>query len=123
GIINVTGGTLDDRNIVNMNLGDTLDFELEATDPDLSNMLTVGTDFSNVLPGGTTSLNGSNPTTLHAHWASSQNDIGIYIFNVTVTDDACPISGKMIYSYMIVSGVAVPTTVKEISGKENILMQ
>ncbi|MFB6305595.1 MAG: hypothetical protein ABEH43_01140, partial [Flavobacteriales bacterium] len=81
--------------------GDSVNFSLEAFDPNGDN-ITMTSDIASVLPGSSfdTSSNGSDVTGI-GEWLPAGNDTGRHSFTVTVEDDACPISGVSNYNFTV----------------------
>ncbi|HYV93693.1 MAG TPA: hypothetical protein VE978_18100 [Chitinophagales bacterium] len=123
GITNLAGGTLISANAVEVNPGNSLDFDLEGTDADASDSLTIATNLPFAIPSATYTLQGSNPITLHFHWDTFTSDSGLHFFTVTLKDKACPYSGEQIYSYIILAGVSAPTLTGDIGSNNGGIMQ
>jgi gliding motility-associated-like protein len=104
GIENVTGGLLIDSTTVQVCPGALLDFDLIASDADTGDAIKIITNLPLTIPGATYNISGDNPDTIHVQWQTSIADTGFYVFTVTLQDDACPIVGSQIYSYVIQIG-------------------
>ena len=97
-----------DGNSISMCPGDNFCFQLNPVDPD-GNNITVSSNVSTALQGATftvTNNNTANPTATIC-WNSSITEHGLKNFSITLTDDACPITGSQNYSYdvLLLTGV------------------
>jgi gliding motility-associated-like protein len=83
------------------NTGSTLQFNIQATDPDNQNV----TATVNGLPGGANALisnNGSNNVNVQITWPIPANaPLGSTTFYITYQDDGCPLSSKQTIAYTV----------------------
>lgn len=90
--------------------GNTLTFNVQASDPDAGQLLTL--TWNNAIPGATfTSTTGTNPVGTFT-WTPNANQISTnpYCFTVSVSDDNCPLNGSQTYSFCItVNGFTLTT--------------
>ena len=98
---NVSGGYATGSTYFEVCPGQALSFQLQGTDPDVGQNLTVTTNLAAVIPGANVSTSGTNPVTINFNWQPSGTDTGFHSFTLTIHDDACPIQGQQIYSYQI----------------------
>jgi len=101
-IQNMQGGNQLANNIVEVCPNSTLTFDVFGHDPD-NNNLTIGSNISTVLPGGTFNQNmfTNDSGVIHISWTPTVNDTGTYVITVNMVDDACPVFGQAAYSYII----------------------
>lgn len=72
--------------------GDDFCVDLEFTDADPGDILTLTTNATNVLPGATVNVVGTNPATMTVCWTAPPTANGLYSFTIQSEDDACPIN-------------------------------
>ena len=63
------------------------------TDVDVSNLITLTSNVTSVLPGATITITNGNPANATICWTENQGGPAFYSFTVTAEDDACPIPG------------------------------
>jgi len=102
GIKNHTGGSLIDSNTVRLCAGTAVNFDIEGSDLNANDTLTMTTNLSLVIPGATFSTTGVLPIQGSFSWVPTAADSGIHIFTVTIQDDACPILGMQSYDFEII---------------------
>ncbi len=112
----VMGGSFDGSTF-QVCAGNTLSFDIDATDLDAADILTVTSNIATSIPGAIVNTIGVNPVVVQFTWPTNFNDVGIYNFTITIRDGACPTEGLQILGYdILVPGVniiAEDTTVCE----------
>jgi gliding motility-associated-like protein len=94
GITNYSGGGSQiAADAVEVCEGDSFCFDVVFTDPDVTNVLTVTSNVTTVLPGATLTLTGTNPVTATVCWTAAPGSPNFNSFILTVEDDGCPING------------------------------
>ncbi len=96
--------------VINTCLGDSLCFDLAAVDPDLGQTMTIfwnqnipgGTFFETGNPANTDTITGLASQGLSATFCWLPPAAGVYAFQVTVQDDACPIIGQSQFTVQII---------------------
>lgn len=106
-IQNLTGGVRIDSNSVEICPGVPLTFDVIADDLNLTDNVTMTSNFNLVAPGGIFSTSGTNPVTGSFSWTPNATQTGFYNFTVTIQDDGCPILGSQIFNFDI---TVVPAT-------------
>ena len=81
--------------------GDLVEFQLEFSDPDLNNSLTVTSNLSTSIPGATISFSGTNPMMGHFSWLVPPSSNLINSFSVTVRDDACQVNASQTFAFRL----------------------
>lgn len=76
-------------------------FDLEFTDPDAAQALSLTTNVDLVLPGATVTTSGTNPLLVTICWDSTQVSPFDRNFTMIVSDDACPVPGTTYYTYRV----------------------
>lgn len=102
--------------VVNTCLGDSICFDLPITDPDSGQSLTVfwnqnipgGQFFETGNPANIDTINGTVNQGLSATFCWFPPALGVYSFQVTVQDDACPIFGQNQFTVQIIVGEVTP---------------
>ena len=102
GIINQVGGVRVDDNSVEVCVGETTTFEIEFSDPDLLDVLTVTSNMTTTLPGATITTTGTNPITAQISWTPPAGSQGFHDFTLTVQDNGCPFLGTQVYYFDVV---------------------
>ncbi|HYV94240.1 MAG TPA: PKD domain-containing protein [Chitinophagales bacterium] len=102
GIFGVYGGTAIDSSKVTVCPGNLLQFSIVGSDFDAGQVLTFTSNLAQVIPAATFTTIGTNPILGSFTWQTTPGDTGTYLFTLTVTDNACPISGQGVYSYTII---------------------
>jgi len=100
---NLTGGNQTDFNRVEVCPGSTLSFESFFADSDY-NKITLSSNAITVLSGSTfTPTYFKNDSgKINITWTPTPYDTGTHVITVTVNDDACPVYGQSVYSYIVV---------------------
>jgi len=108
GITNLQGNaTLISPDTIHVNLGDSFSFEIEVTDADTADSVTIFTQASAVLPGVTiTTLNG-NPAKLNIAWRAPSSPNNTRVVHITAADDVCATPGIGIGIYTIIIGTGI----------------
>ena len=102
GIFNLSGGTLLDTLSVELCVGSNLSYQFTASDPNVTDVLTMTSNAALALPGASFTASGNNPVTGSLNWTPSANDIGYHTYAVTVQDDGCPVMGTQTYAFEII---------------------
>jgi len=103
----VSGGTIM-GNVFQVCAGNTLGFTILASDNDPTDTLTVTTNIPTAIPGATVTTTGVNPVIITFNWPTTSNDVGVYSFTITISDDACPVPGDQVLGYdILVPGVEI----------------
>lgn len=97
---NVSGGIFD-GSVFEVVVGNTLSFDIAATDADMMNTLTAMDNISSFMPTADLTVTGTNPLTATFQWTPTLYDIGNYGFALRIQDDACPILGVQVPGYEI----------------------
>jgi len=82
-----------------------ISFELEISDIDSLQILSLQNDIETNIPGAIFNLSGTNPVTFQFEWMPGFNAVGRYNFNLEVNDDNCPYYG---YQSQIISITILP---------------
>jgi len=69
-------------------------FDIEISDPDVLQSLSIETNADSFLPNATISLSGSNPVIAHFEWTPEVDNVGYNYIHFTAKDDNCPISNS-----------------------------
>jgi gliding motility-associated-like protein len=77
-------------------------FDVSFTDPDAANILSYTSNIATVLPGAIISSTGSNPITISVSWTAPIGSANTNTsFALTVSDNACPVTGQQTVNYII----------------------
>ncbi|MEL6651056.1 MAG: hypothetical protein AAFQ87_09675, partial [Bacteroidota bacterium] len=101
---NVMGGTLN-GNTFSVCAGNTLSFDLVASDPDPGDNLTFNSNVLQALNGANFSQTFGNPNTASVSWATTVNDTGSYFISFLLSDDGCPLIASQVVGFNIIVGV------------------
>lgn len=82
--------------------GNTFNFNIIFTDPDVGDSVTLTTNLATVLPGATFTFTQGNPATMNISGTATANMATINSFIVDAIDDACPIPAFAIHAYTII---------------------
>lgn len=86
--------------------GNTLSFDLSATDLNSGDSLSIRDNISSVNPNATLTGNGINPLAANFTWETTSADAGYHTIIIRAQDDACPVIGFQTIGYdIIVSGI------------------
>lgn len=99
--IGLEGGVAVDGNSIESCPGDTIRFRLRFTDANPGDVLTLASTLPLIIPDADVTILGSNPVNMDVVWITDPSDTGFYAFNVSVSDDACPIFANQIFSFDI----------------------
>lgn len=102
GFTNFSGPASDsiDSNSVQICIGDTVSFEITATDGNASDTIAMTTNLAAALPGATfTTVVTNNVTVGTFTWVPSVTDTGYNAFAVTIQDNGCPILMAQTFGY------------------------
>ncbi|MDX1905742.1 MAG: gliding motility-associated C-terminal domain-containing protein [Bacteroidia bacterium] len=107
--VNVSGGQLN-GNTFSVCAGNTLQFDISATDPDVLDILTFETTLASAVPGALFVSSGNNPITANFSWPTTLADTGNYFFTLEVEDNGCPFQAKQVVGFNIIvnSGEILP---------------
>ena len=97
GITNLLGGTLLDTMSVEVCAGNNISFEVTSSDADLGDIIIMTSNAALALAGATFTSSGNNPVLGTFSWTPGVNDVGVHMFLVEISDDACPITGSRTY--------------------------
>jgi gliding motility-associated-like protein len=82
--------------------GSIFTFDAVYTDANAGDILTLISNITTVLPGSTINFSGSNPLTATISWTATPGSSDLNtVFNVSISDGACPIMGLQNYIYDI----------------------
>lgn len=100
---NLSGGTQTGVNRVEVCPGSTLSFDAHFADSDHNN-IKLSSNATTVLNGSafTPTYFRSDSGKINITWTPTPYDTGTHVITVTVNDDACPVYGQSVYSYIIV---------------------
>lgn len=77
-------------------------FQMSFTDPDAANILSYTTNISQVLVGSTITSSGTNPIQITVGWTAPPGSSGLNTtFALTISDNACPVTGQQTVNYLI----------------------
>ena len=77
-------------------------FQFSFSDPDIANILTAISNIQQVMPGSTFTFTGTNPITVFVTWTAPPGTANTFTtFAVTVTDNACPVTGQQTVNYIM----------------------
>jgi gliding motility-associated-like protein len=103
-ISNLTGfgATVTGSNSISICENNPFSFEASFTDPDAANILSYTSNILTVLPGATITSTGTNPITLTVSWTAPSGSANTNTtFALTVSDNACPVTGQQTVNYII----------------------
>ncbi len=104
---NISGGEFDGATF-QVCSGNTLSFDIQVSDDDATDIISVIDNLEVSLPGATLSPVGSNPTTISFNWTTNVEDVGSHSFAMIIEDDACPVKGFQVLGYEVfVPGVQI----------------
>ncbi|MDQ3190803.1 MAG: T9SS type A sorting domain-containing protein [Bacteroidota bacterium] len=107
-IYNLTGSAIQTGDFtLDLCEGDNFTFNASFTDPNSTDVLTLISNITSVLPGATFSYSGSNPVTATVSWLAPGGTAGTNTaFSITVNDGACPVPGTqtVIYDINVLEG-------------------
>lgn len=98
--VNINGGTLN-GNTFTVCAGNTLSFDIVSNDIDPATILNTTDNLLFSIPAATITTAGNNPSTASFTWNTTNADVGIHSFTMTVADDACPYNGRQTVGYEI----------------------
>ncbi len=77
-------------------------FQFSFTDPDPADILTAISNIQAIMPGSTFTFTGTNPITVFVTWTAPPGTANTFTtFAVTVTDNACPVTGQQTVNYIM----------------------
>ena len=77
-------------------------FQFSFTDPDPNDILTIVSNIALVMPGATITVTGTNPITVSVGWTAPVGSANTFTtFAVTVSDNACPVTGTQTVNYIM----------------------
>ena len=98
---NVTGGQLN-GNTFSLCAGSTLTFDVQGTDADVIDQLTLSSTLASAIPGATFNVSGVNPVNGSFSWPTTLADTGTYFFTLTLRDNGCPVEGQQVVGYNVI---------------------
>lgn len=104
GVITNLTGQADSLGLYSIGLCEStsFSFDISFNDPDALDILTYTSNIGSVLPGATITSSGFNPITLTISWTAPPGSAGTNtFFDVTVSDNACPIPGVQSIIYYV----------------------
>ncbi len=111
GILNLQGNaTQVNSDTLHVDLGDSFSFEIEVTDADLLDSVTIFTNVTAVLPNATVSIMNGNPAKMNVGWKAPIIPNQTLTFNVTSVDDFCFASSIDAKNYTIIVGNGINST-------------
>ncbi len=104
GIYNVNGSAQQSGpNQIGLCSGESVCFDVEFSDPDENDVLTVTSNLNDVFPNGTVTYTGTNPVVATVCFESGSEEVTNSI-TFLIQDDACPIVGQNNYTITVTSG-------------------
>ena len=100
-ITNVTGSVSSTANSIDLCSYGNVCFDLEISDADAAQALTLASNLVDVLPEATMIATGTNPVTASICFAPDSTDSGTYNFVITAEDDGCPNTALTTFAYTI----------------------
>ncbi len=77
-------------------------FQFSFSDPDPNDILSITTNIQQVMPGSTITVSGTNPITVSVSWNAPLGSANTFTtFAVTVSDNACPVTGQQTVNYIM----------------------
>lgn len=77
-------------------------FQMSFTDPDATDILSYTSNISQVLPGSIITSSGTNPIQITVGWTAPPGSAGWNTtFALTISDNACPVTGQQTINYII----------------------
>lgn len=77
-------------------------FSFSFNDPDPNDVLTITSNITQVMPGATITTSGTNPITVSVSWNAPVGTANTFTtFAVTVSDNACPVTGQQTVNYIM----------------------
>ncbi len=77
-------------------------FSFSFTDPDPADILSITSNITQVMPGSTITTTGTNPITINVSWNAPVGTANTFTtFAVTVSDNACPVTGQQTVNYIM----------------------
>ncbi|MFD1552816.1 hypothetical protein DNU06_08365 [Putridiphycobacter roseus] len=88
------------NNELTLGVGDQFCFDVQMTDTDANDSISITSDIQTVLPNSTITYSGSNPTTATVCWNFQPNYMS-NAFSIKATDNACPYLGSNSQTYLL----------------------
>ena len=88
------------NNELTLGVGDQFCFDVQMTDADTADSLSITSDILTVLPNSTITYTGSNPRTATVCWSFQPNYMS-NAFSIKATDNACPYLGSNSQTYLL----------------------
>lgn len=104
GATNFSGtGNLIDSNSIEVCYGQSFSFEVQFTDQDTIDSLQISSNITQILPGATFNITQNSPTAQAAvvNWIAQPGTPTFNVFNMAVSDGACPIPGILSITFDI----------------------
>lgn len=97
-------GTADSLNptTIEAEVGENFCIDITFTDPNPGDLLTVQSNVLAALPGATFNVSGTNPATATVCWTAFAGTNTNNVFNITVNDSACPVSGQNSQAFNVI---------------------
>ena len=100
-VTNVNGATNLGGNVFKTCVGNTISFQITATDPNAGTNISMTSNNTSAIPGSTFTASGSNPKTGTFTWTPTLANVGYKAFTVTISDGACPIPSTQVIGFAI----------------------
>ena len=101
GIQNQQGGVNQGPMAVDICPGQSISFYVAVTDTNAADTILAYSNIAAVIPGATFNIVGGDTVTASFSWTPTIADTGFYVFTYTVQDNACPIYGQQVFSFII----------------------
>lgn len=102
GFKNFSGtGILVDSTTIEVCVGNTFSFDIEYPDPDATDIVSLFSNITSVLPGAIVTYTPGNPGVMSVTWTTQSGTPPFNSFSVTGVDDACPLFGLVSGSFVI----------------------
>lgn len=98
GTANASGTT--GNSFINITSGQSTCFTIDAYDGNSNQILDI--QYTNSLPGATYSVNSTtSPAQITICWTPTLNHVGSHTFGISIEDNACPITAKKNYTFIV----------------------
>lgn len=98
---NVNGATNLGGNVFKTCVGNTISFQVIATDPNANTNISMTSNNASAIPGSTFTATGTNPKTGTFTWTPTLSSVGYKAFTITISDGACPIPSTQVIGFAI----------------------
>lgn len=101
GIQNQQGGVNQGPTAVDICPGQSISWYVAVTDTNAGDTVYAYSNIAAVIPGATFNIIGGDTVSAYFSWTPTVADTGFYVFTYTVQDNACPIYGQQVFSFIV----------------------